>query len=65
MTVLATATGLPNKTTDRLSGPPDGFLVGHLRLADAGGNIELAKQTVHYDLQMKLTHSADDRLPCI
>ena len=38
------------------------FLVGHLRFADTGLDVELAAQPVDDDVQMQLAHTGDDDL---
>ena len=40
----------------------DGLLVGDLRLADVGLDLELTAHPVHQDVQVKLAHTADDGL---
>src|SRR5207302_9640152 len=45
---------------DRLA---NGLLVGDLRLADVGVDLELAQQAIDDDLQMELAHARDERLP--
>ena len=40
----------------------DGLLVGHLRLADVGLDLELATHPVDQNIEVKLAHTADDGL---
>ena len=40
----------------------DGFAIRHLRFADVGAHPKLPHHTVHDDLKVKLTHTADDGL---
>ena len=42
--------------------PLDGLLVGDLRLADVGLDLELAAHAVHQDVQVQLAHAADHGL---
>ncbi len=47
---------------DVLHEPLDGLLVGNLRLADVGLDLEFPAHAVHQDVQMQLAHAADDGL---
>ncbi len=62
MTVLATASGLPDVSVLRFRRLAYGLFVGDLRLANTGGNVEIPEQTIDDDFQMELAHSADDGL---
>ena len=62
MTVLTTTTGLLCILLINIDFLGEGLLVGNLRSADIGLNLELSEQTVYQDLQMQLTHAGDDRL---
>ena len=47
---------------DLLDSLGNGLAVRNLRLADVGFNVELATHTVNQDLEVKFTHTGDDRL---
>src|SRR5262245_55744098 len=51
VTVLASATGLPDVFTFGIGLHADCFFVGNLRLADVGADIELAHHSINDDFQ--------------
>src|SRR5262245_32971912 len=63
VTVLTAAAGLLRVLHLAVGGARQRLLVGDLRLADGCLDVELALQAVDDDLEVQLTHSADDRLP--
>ena len=63
MTVLTATTRLTNEFTFDLRGVPDALAVCHLRLTDICLNAELAAHTIHNDIEVKFTHTGDNRLP--
>src|SRR5207247_8197861 len=60
--VLSAPPGLPDELGFLLDRLADRLLVGDLRLADVGLDLELAEQAVDDDLQVELAHARDDRL---
>ena len=62
MTVLSTTTRLLSILAIYINSLSDCFLVSNLRCTNVCLNLELTKQTVNNDLQMKLTHTSDDGL---
>jgi len=62
MTKLTTATRLANKFAFNLDFLRDRFAIGNLRLADTCLNFELSHETINNNLQVKLTHTGEDRL---
>src|SRR5689334_13176204 len=60
--VLAAAAGLADVASLAVGRTRQRFLVGHLRLADARLDAELALQAVDDDLEVQLAHAADDDL---
>ena len=62
MSVLATAAGLADELAFSFRLLADGLAIGHLRLAYVGFNLVLAHHAIDDDLQVKLTHTADDGL---
>ena len=63
MTVHAAAAGLADELAFLLDRLADRFPVSHLRLADIGGDAELALQSIDDDVEVQLAHARDDRLP--
>ena len=62
MAVLAPASALPHELSLRFRRGRDRFSVGHLRFADLRLDPVLAKQPLHQNLQMKLSHPGKNRL---
>src|SRR5699024_448081 len=62
VTVLSTSTGLFCVLAVNVSRLCDGLFVSNLRSTNVCLYLELTKQTVNDDLQMKLTHTSDDGL---
>src|SRR6185295_4953753 len=60
--VLALAAGLADEPAIALGSAPDGLAIGDLRLADVGGDLELADHPVDEDVEMELAHPGDQRL---
>src|SRR3990170_5411917 len=60
--ILAATTGLADKPTLLLDRFANGFLVGDLRPADVGADVEFAQQTIDDNFQVQLAHPRDDRL---
>ena len=60
--VLALAAGLADEAAVALGGAADGLAVGNLRLADVGGDLELADHAVDEDVQVQLAHARDEGL---
>ena len=60
--VLALAAGLADEAAVALGGAADGLAVGDLRLADVGGDLELADHPVDEDVEVELAHAGDERL---
>ena len=58
--VLAAAAGLLGVLHLAVGRAGQGFLVGDLRTADAGLDVELALQAVDDDLEVQLAHAGDD-----
>src|SRR6185437_10539811 len=65
VSVLAASAGLPNVLAFSLRMLADGLAIRHLRLADIGLDFILAHHAVHDDLEMQLTHAADDGLSAV
>src|SRR5438034_1462089 len=61
--VLPPPARLPDELRLLLDRLADGLLVGDLRLADVGVDLELAQQAIDDDLQVELAHARDERLP--
>ena len=61
MAVLALAAGLADEATVALGGTADGLAVGDLRLADVGGDLELADHAIHEHVEVQLAHAGDER----
>ena len=59
LALAARLTGIPGLNR---CGTLNGLLIGHLGLAHVGLDLELPQESVHDDLQMKLTHAGDDGL---
>ena len=65
MTILTVTTGLTYETSfcaDRLS---DGLFVGNLRGTYVSLDLKLSEETVNDNVEVKLTHTGDDRLSCL
>ena len=62
MAVLAAAAGLADVAPLARGLLGDRLLVGDLRLADVGADVELAHQAVDDDLEVQLAHAGDDGL---
>ena len=62
VTVLAAAAGLAHEAPVALGGLADRLAVGHLRLADVGGDLELAHHAVDEHVEVQLAHAGDERL---
>ena len=60
--VLAAPAGLLDVAPLALGGPRERLLVGHLGLADAGLDAELALQPIDDDLEVQLAHAPDHHL---
>ncbi len=60
--VLTAAAGLTDESPFALGRRGERFLVGDLRLADAGLDAELALQAVDDDFEVQLAHAGDDDL---
>src|SRR5262249_27572617 len=60
--VLPAAAGLPDVASFAFGLLGQRFLVGDLRLADAGLYAKLALASIHLDFQVQLPHAGDDRL---
>ena len=60
--VLALAAGLADEATVALGGTTDRLAVGDLRLADVGGDLELADHAVDEHVEVELAHAGDERL---
>src|SRR4030081_3104239 len=65
VTVLTAAARLPDVFAFRFRVLANSLAIRHLWLADIGLDFVLAHHAVENDLQMQLTHAADDRLPTI
>src|SRR5699024_5159130 len=62
MSVLTASAGLSCVLAVHINRLGEGLLVGNLGSAHVCLYVELAEQTVHDDLQVKLTHTGDDGL---
>ena len=62
VTVLTLTARLPDELALGFRLPRDRFAIRDLRLADVGGDVELAHHAVDDDLEVQLTHAADDGL---
>ena len=62
MAVLAAAAGLAHEAAVALRRPADGLAVGDLRLADVGGDLELAHHAVDEHVEVQLAHARDEGL---
>ena len=60
--VLALAAGLADEAAVALGGAADGLAIGDLRLADVGGDLELADHPVDEHVEVELAHAGDERL---
>ena len=60
--VLALAAGLADEAAVALGGAPDRLAIGDLRLADVGGDLELADHPVDEHVEVELAHPGDERL---
>ena len=60
--VLALAAGLADEAAVALGRAPDGLAIGDLRLADVGGDVELADHPVDEHVEVELAHPGDERL---
>ena len=60
--VLALAAGLADEAAVALGGAADRLAVGDLRLADVGGDLELADHAVDEHVEVELAHPGDERL---
>ena len=57
MAVLALAAGLADEAAVALGGAADRLAVGDLRLADVGGDLELADHPVDEHVEVQLAHA--------
>lgn len=62
MTVLTFTARLALVHAFGVAGVAEGFPVSDLRRADVGFHLELAEQSVHDDIEVKLAHARDNRL---
>ncbi len=62
MAILAAAAGLADKLAFGLDGLADRFLVGDLRRADIGFDLEFAEHAVDDDVEMQFAHAGDQGL---
>ena len=60
--VLALAAGLADEAAVALGGAADGLAIGDLRLADVGGDLELADHPVDEHVEVQLAHAGDEGL---
>ena len=65
MAVLALAAGLADEPAVALGRAADGLAVGDLRLADVGGDLELADHAVDEHVEVQLAHAGDERLAAL
>ena len=65
MTVLTRTTGLALILHINIGIAGDGLLISNLRSAYVSLNLELTEQSVNDDIEVKLTHTSDDRLTCL
>ena len=63
--VLAAATGLADEAAVALGRAADRRAVGHLRLADVGGDLELAHHAVDEHVEVQLAHAGDEGLAAL
>src|SRR5262249_3154752 len=62
VSILSATTGLSNIFAFRLGMLANRLAIGHLRFANVRFHLVLANHAVNDDLQVKLTHAADDGL---
>ena len=60
--VLALAACLPDVAAVALGGAADRLAIGDLRLADVGGNVELAHHAIDEHVEVELAHARDEGL---